>query len=106
MRKYLQSKKGASPMSSLSILVQDMSRLEAQLSSFETKFGVKSSDFSKAMLAGELDEFDALDDYRMEFIEWLALYKTWSSLNEKYHQLLTRQPVAIQIKANLELTYA
>ncbi len=34
----------------------------------------------------------------MEFVEWLALYKTWMSLDEKYRQLLTRQPVAIQIK--------
>lgn len=93
-------------MSSLNLLLQDMSRLEAQLSNFETKFGVKSSDFYTAMMAGELDEFDALDDYRMEFIEWLALYKTWSSLNEKYHQLLARQPIAIQIKANLQPVYA
>jgi len=34
------------------------------------------------MNAGELAEFDALDDYRMEFIEWLALYKTWLSFAE------------------------
>lgn len=93
-------------MSSLNLLLQDMSRLEAQLSNFETKFGVKSSDFYTAMMAGELDEFDALDDYRMEFIAWLALYKTWSSLNDKYHQLLARQPIAIQIKANLQPVYA
>lgn len=93
-------------MSSLNLLLQDMSRLEAQLSSFETKFGVKSSDFYTAMMAGELDEFDTLDDYRMEFIEWLALYKTWLSFNEKYHQLLARQPIAIQIKANLQPVYA
>lgn len=93
-------------MSSLNLLLQDMIRLEVQLSSFETKFGVKSSDFYTAMMAGELDEFDALDEYRMEFIEWLALYKTWLSLDKKYHQLLARQPIAIQIKANLQLVYA
>jgi hypothetical protein len=34
----------------------------------------------------------------MEFIEWLALYKTWLSLNETYQQLIARQPIAIQIK--------
>ena len=48
----------------------------------------------------------ALDDYRMEFVEWLALYKTWTSLDERYRQLVTRQPVALQIKANLEPSYA
>ena len=71
-------------MTSLHVLLQDMSHLEAQLSRFETRFGVKSSDFYTAMMAGELDEFDALDDFRLEFIEWLALYKTWLSLDEKY----------------------
>ena len=38
----------------------------------------------------------------MDFVEWLALYKTWLSLDEKYQQLIDRQPVALQIKANLE----
>jgi hypothetical protein len=28
----------------------------------------------------------------------LALYKSWLSLNEKYRQLISRQPVAVQIK--------
>jgi len=79
-------------------LIQDMTQIELEVSRFEKKFGVKSLDFYKAIMAGELEEFDALDEYRMEFIEWLALYKTWLSLNEKYKQLITRQPIAIQIK--------
>jgi hypothetical protein len=37
----------------------------------------------------------------MEFIEWLALYKTWLSLDTKYQQLIERQPVVIQIKSAL-----
>lgn len=93
-------------MTSLAALVQDMGILEAQLSLFETRFGVKSSDFHAAMIAGDLEEFDALDDYRMEFVEWLALYQTWLSLNEKYHQLVGRQPVAMQIRTNLSLANA
>jgi hypothetical protein len=87
-------------------LLKDIRRLEAELGRFEVKFGVKSHDFHAAMLRGDLAEFDALDEYRMEFIEWLALYKTWLSLDEKYRQLIVRQPVAIQIKSNLELAYA
>jgi len=79
-------------------LIQNMAQLEADLRRFEERFGVKSSDFHRAITAGELDEFDALDEYRMEFVEWLALYKTWLSLDEKYRQLIARQPVAIQIK--------
>jgi hypothetical protein len=87
-------------------LVEDMSRLETELHRFETQFGVRSPDFYEAMMRGDMEEFDALDEYRMEFVEWLALYKTWLSLNEKYHQLVEREPVALQIKTNLELSYA
>jgi len=93
-------------MTALSKLVKDLGKLEADLSRFETRFGVRSAEFYAAMMHGDLEEFDALDDYRMEFIEWLALYKTWLSLDEKYRQLIARQPVALQIKANLEPTYA
>jgi hypothetical protein len=82
----------------LKTLISDMTQLEVELSRFEKKFGVKSSDFYQAITTGELDEFDALDDYRMEFVEWLALYKTWLSLDEKYRQLIKRQSIAVQIK--------
>jgi hypothetical protein len=91
---------------SLSELLKDMRLLETDLGRFEIKFGVRSQDFYDAMMRGDLEEFDALDEYRMEFIEWLALYETWLSLNEKYHQLIARQPIALQIKANLEPTRA
>jgi len=89
-------------MTSLNVLLADMSRLNAELSRFETRFGVKSNDFYAAMERGDLEEFDALDEYRQDFIEWQALYKTWLSLDDKYRQLIARQPVALQIKANLE----
>ena len=79
-------------------LIQDMTQLEVDLRRFEEKFGVKSAEFYRAITAGELSEFDALDDFRIEFVEWLALYKTWLSLDEKYRQLIARQPVAVQIK--------
>ena len=92
-------------MTSLNRLVKDLSKLEAALSRFETRLGVKSQEFYEAMMRGDLEEFDALDDYRMEFVEWLALYKTWLSLDEKYCQLIARQPVVLQINANLALGY-
>ena len=82
----------------LKTLISDMARLEEEMGQFEKKYGVKSNDFYQAMIAGELDEFDALDDYRMEFVEWLALYKSWLSLSDKYRQLIARQPIAVQIK--------
>ena len=82
-------------------LLKDTGILEGKLRSFEEKFGVKSEDFYQAMTRGELEEFDALDEYRMEFVEWLALYKTWLSLDEKYHQLIARHPIAIQIRSSV-----
>jgi hypothetical protein len=88
------------------VLIKDMGQLEARLHKFEVRFGVKSRDFYTAMTEGQLEGFDALDEYRMSFVEWLALYKTWLSLDEKYHQLVTREPIALQIKTNLESTYA
>jgi hypothetical protein len=93
-------------MTALTNLVRDLSKLEAELGRFEIMFGVKSPEFYEAMMRGDLEEFDALDEYRMEFIEWLALYKTWLSLDEKYRQLIARQPVVLQIKANLEPVHA
>jgi len=93
-------------MTTLNDLLQDMNRLEAELGRFENKFGVQSQDFYEAIMRGDLEEFDALDEYRMAFIEWLALYETWLSLDKKYHQLIDRQPVALQIKANLEPAHA
>jgi hypothetical protein len=85
----------------LTELIEDMTRMETKLMRYEKKFGVKSPEFYKAITSGELDEFDALDDFRMEFIEWLSLYKIRMSLDESYRQLITRQPVAVQIKSVL-----
>ena len=91
---------------SLTDLLADIGTLESELRRFELRFGVKSPDFYAAMMRGDLEEFDALDEYRMDFVEWLALYKTWLSLDEKYKQLIGRQPVALQIKTNLQLAHA
>jgi len=93
-------------MTALNVLLADIGKLEAELNRYERKFGVKSDDFYAAMMRGDLEEFDALDEYRMEFIDWLGLYKTWLSLNDKYRQLIARQPVPLQIKVNLEIAHA
>ncbi|MEZ4529190.1 MAG: hypothetical protein R2941_25030 [Desulfobacterales bacterium] len=82
-------------------LIEDISLIEVRLITYEKKFGVRSREFYQAITSGELDEFDALDDYRMEFIEWLSLYKSLTGLKESYRQLIMRQPVAIQIKTAL-----
>ena len=50
----------------------------------ESKYGVLSSEFYQAFTSGELSEFDAYDEYRMEFIEWAALCKTRHKLRQSY----------------------
>ncbi len=82
----------------LNELIQDIGQLDHLLSRFELKFGVKSPEFYRAITNGELDEFDALDDYRQEFVEWLGLCKARLSLETQYRELIERQPIAIQIK--------
>lgn len=93
-------------MTTLTELVRNMIQLESELNRFEKQFGIRSQDLYVAMTNGELEEFDALDEHRMSFVEWFSLYKTWLSLDEKYSQLIARQPIALQIKTNLELTHA
>jgi hypothetical protein len=68
----------------LTDLIPDMDRLETELEFFERRFGIKSAQSYEAMNNVELEEFDGLDDFRMKFIEWLSLYKTWRNLNESY----------------------
>lgn len=93
-------------MTALHDLLHDMTELENELHHFELEFGVRSADFYQALMRGDLEEFDALDEYRMRFLAWQALYKTWLSFEEKYQQLMRRQPVAVQLKTNLETSYA
>jgi len=50
----------------------------------ESKYGVLSNEFYQAFTNGELSEFDAYDEYRMEFIEWAALCKTRHKLRQSY----------------------
>ena len=85
-------------------LVNDIGVIEKQLNRFESKYGVLSSEFYQAFTSGELSEFDAYDEYRMEFIEWAALCKTRHKLRQSYQQLSIRQPAAARIRVQLQAT--
>ncbi|MFQ5615413.1 MAG: hypothetical protein ACE5GO_03005 [Anaerolineales bacterium] len=82
-------------------LVKDIGCLGKQLLRFEGKYGILSREFYQAFTNGELSEFDADDEYRMEFIEWAALCKTQRKLVKKYRQLSIRQPAAGRIRQKL-----
>ncbi len=85
-------------------LVNDIGVIEKQLNRFESKYGVLSNEFYQAFTSGELSEFDACDEYRMEFIEWAALCKTRHKLRQSYRQLSVRQPAAARIRVQLQAT--
>jgi hypothetical protein len=82
-------------------LIDDMGAVEKQLRCFESKYGVLSDEFYQAFTNGELAEFDAYDEYRMEFIEWAALYQTRQRLGQTYQRLSARQPAAARIRLQL-----
>ncbi len=82
-------------------LVDDIGTIEKQLRRFESKYGVLSHEFYQAFTSGELSEFDAYDEYRMEFIEWAALYQTRQKLEQAYQRLSARQPAAARIRLQL-----
>ena len=84
-------------------LINDIVSIEKQMRRFETKYGVLSNEFYQAFTSGELSEFDAYDEYRMEFIEWAALYQTWQKLAQEYQQLSTQQPAAARIRLQLQM---
>jgi hypothetical protein len=83
-------------------LVNDIGVIEKQMYGFESKYGVLSHEFFQAFSAGELSEFDAYDEYRMEFLEWAALYQARQKLEKEYRRLSARQPAAARIRLLLE----
>ncbi len=85
-------------------LISDIGAIEKQLRRFEGKYSVLSHEFYQAFTNGELSEFDAYDEYRMEFLEWAALYQTRQKLEQEYQRLSVCQPTATRIR--LQLTTA
>ena len=71
-------------------LIHDIGIAEKQMYHFESKYGVLSHEFYRAFTSGELSEFDAYDEYRMDFLEWAALCQTQRKLEieEIEHQVL------------------
>ncbi len=82
----------------LTILVQDIHRLNHQLERFERKYGVMSKTFYQAYTAGEEPEDDA---WVLDFEKWAGLYEVWCDRQRAYHQAVKRlrveQPLLSQI---------
>ena len=57
-------------------LIIEMKLIERRLILYEEKYGVLSEDFYKALMAGELEQYDAYDETRADFSRWKGIYET------------------------------
>lgn len=79
-------------------LVRELHWLEWQMRQFEDKYGLRSSDFYAAMEAGQLADFDDMENPAFQdFLEWHGLYKVWLRREEKYRKGLNQQPSIPQL---------
>ena len=80
-------------------LVREIHWIEWQLRTFEDRYGVRSEDFYQAMEAGELDDFDDIDDPRFrDFLKWHGLFKAWQYRQITYRDQLERRTLVEQLR--------
>lgn len=65
-----------------------MKLLERRKTLYEEKYGVLSEDFYTALMAGELERYDAFDETRADFNRWTGIYETWLIRKESYKALV------------------
>lgn len=79
-------------------LIRELHWLEWRLRNFEDKYGVRSQDFYQAMEAGQLSEFDDIEEPRFhDFLEWHGLYKVWRKREESYRVSLDQHTLVKQL---------
>jgi hypothetical protein len=74
-------------------LVIEMKLLERRLSLYEEKFGVLSADLYRALVAGDLAEYDAFDETRADFSRWKGIYETWLRRKQAYEEQIEQRQV-------------
>ncbi len=79
-----------------------MKNTEQRLLVFEEKYGLLSRDFYKAMLSGELAEFDAVEEIRLDFLKWMGAYKLWLNRESEYRKLLAKRPIPFYVKLRIK----
>ena len=71
-------------------ILTDIHALEADILSFERKYGVRSEIFYAAYISGEEPEDD---NWVLDFGEWASLYRTWLSRQAEYRDEVHRKQV-------------
>jgi hypothetical protein len=75
-------------------LIVEMKLLERRLTLYEEKYGVLSEDFYAALMAGELEHYDAFDETRADFSRWKGIYETWLRRKEAYTAQIRQHELA------------
>jgi len=73
-------------------LIIEMKLMERRLTLYEEKYGVLSEEFYHALMAGDLEHYDAFDETRVDFSRWKGIYETWMRRKNAYReQIQTRK---------------
>jgi hypothetical protein len=75
-------------------LIIEMKLLERRLTLYEEKYGILSEDFYNALLAGELSQYDAYDETRVDFSRWKGIYETWLRRKEDYSKKISQRKLS------------
>jgi len=75
-------------------LIIEMKLLERRLTLYEEKYGILSEDFYTALLAGELSQYDAYDETRVDFSRWKGIYETWLRRKEDYTKKIRQRKLS------------
>jgi len=81
--------------------IRNLHTLDQPLWALEDKYGVLSSDFYRAMMAGALSEFDGEPGYHEDFLSWLAWYEMRNSYEQQYRELIQRRDLIQQFRATI-----
>jgi hypothetical protein len=72
-------------------LIVEMKLIERRLTLYEEKYGVLSEDFYAALMAGELERYDAFDETRADFSRWKGIYETWLRRKQAYSEQMQQR---------------
>ncbi|MEA3349767.1 MAG: hypothetical protein U9Q82_04015 [Chloroflexota bacterium] len=79
-------------------LVIEMKILERRLTLYEEKYGILSEDFYNAFIEGQLEQYDAFDETRIDFSRWKGIYETWSRRKQAYIKKIQKHDLVTSIR--------
>ena len=75
-------------------LVIEMKLLERKMTLYEEKYSILSEDFYNALISGNLSQYDAYDETRIDFSRWKGIYETWLRRKNDYTKQIQKSNVA------------